>query len=185
MATQLSICNTAIMYISGNTITALTDGSVEADYLTIIFDDTVNEMLMEHPWSFALERTTLSGSAFTPSFEYSYAYTLPTDCLKVIDEYNGYDYKREGGYLLTDESSLDITYVKEVTDFSLPNPWFNKALSASLAMQMAFTILGSVQLQDRMTKMYSYYLMRAKTVDARQNPKKTAGDGSWITKRSQ
>lgn len=75
MATDnVSIANLAIKKLGGRKITSLTQsGSNEASAINDVYNDILDEVLSEHPWSFAQKRVALD-------------YTVPDDKTRTIDD---------------------------------------------------------------------------------------------------
>lgn len=82
----------------------------------------------------------------SPAYEYSYLYTLPTDCLRVItvnDEVVSDEWRIEGGSILTDDdTSIEIRYVKDVTDYTTMDVAFYECLAVYLAWELCDHITG-------------------------------------------
>ena len=85
----------------------------------------------------------------SPAYDYSYLYTLPSDCLKFIscnDEYTSDRWLREGGYILSNEdTSLKLKYVYDVTDYTLMDVEFYECLSTFVA----WTIIDHLSRSDQ------------------------------------
>ena len=73
-STQLAIANLVLAKIGSSAITSLTQtGSNEATAINAVYDDILEEILSEHPWTFAQKRIVLS-------------YTCPDDPSRTIDD---------------------------------------------------------------------------------------------------
>ena len=65
------------------------------------------------------KRVQLAANSVAPVIEYTYAYALPSDCLRVLKIHNGttdsiktaLDYKLEGRNVVTDESTVYLIYI--------------------------------------------------------------------------
>ena len=70
------------------------------------------------------KRVQLARNSTAPVIEYSYAYALPSDCLRVLKVHNGttdsiasnIDYKLEGRNVVTDEGTVYLIYIALDTD---------------------------------------------------------------------
>lgn len=191
---KVAISNAALTLLKGNTITSMDETRPEARYCNQFFDDALDELLGEHQWSFAIERATLSQSAESPAFGYTYKYTLPTSplCLSVVSIYDKNavkveptEYRIEGKYLLSDNDELYIKYVGRVSDYTLLPPVFRMALEYNLAAKLAHPITGSTNLVGFLTQQYEKYLRYAKTADNKQDEEVTWNDNDfpYITAR--
>ena len=70
-----------------------------------------------------------------------------------------------GRVLLTDESEAKILYVGRVTDATQFDTMFVDALTAKMAVDLAYPVTGSTALQAQMQKMYDNKLSEARSVD--------------------
>jgi hypothetical protein len=77
-------------------------------------------------------------SAVKAKYEFTYAYRLPTDLLRPLSFYGNYTYKIEGGYLYTNETSVELKYIASITD---PDDW-----SAEFVMALAYAIADMISL---------------------------------------
>lgn len=143
--TQVQIVNMALGMVGDYYISSMTEGTKQSTYAGIFWENTRDNLLRSYPWNFAIERASLARLASVPVWQYDYKYQLPNDCLKVLDvSPNGdfdisqtLDYRIEGRTVVTNETSVYIKYVKQVTDTSLFPPSFSKALSCDLALLFA------------------------------------------------
>lgn len=180
MASVVAICNVGLRLLGANTITAIDEGTKNADLCQDLWDDVLDAVLRDHPWNCAMERAQLSADVTGPLYEWGYSYTLPTDpyCLRVLgtsnDEYvddNGapmYPYVIEGRKILTDVSELYIKYTGRITDPNDFDSLIKNALSKAMAKELAYPITKSLQTLQAMTNLYGDAIMRAKQVDAQE-----------------
>lgn len=172
MATETSICNSALAKLGCPQIVALTDASKHAQFCTQFYATTRDEVLAAHRWNFAMKRATLVATT-APAFEWTYAYTLPTDCLRVI-QLNGYEttetrgeFSVEAGLLLTDESPAKIRYIAQITTASLFPTLFVEALATKLAANLAGPLTGSQTMAGEFMQQYEVITgPRARMCDA-------------------
>jgi len=176
MATDVSICSNALRRLGDSPITSLTDDTERARLCNAFFADARDSVLRSHPWNFAITRATLTKLTATPAYGYDYQYALPTNpyCLRVLGmEYPDYDFKIEndstfGRVLITNESTAKILYIARVTNAVLFDSMFVDVLTAKLAVDLAYPVTGSVQLQGQMEKLYQQKLSEARSVDGQE-----------------
>jgi len=176
MATDVSICSNALRRLGDAPITSLTDDTERARLCNAFFPDARDTVLRAHPWNFAITRASLPQLSDTPAYGYNYMYALPTDpyCLRVLEmSYPDYIFKIEndatnGRVLLTDESTAKILYIARITDPTLFDAMFVETLTSKLAVDLAYAITGSAQLQAQMEKMYQPKLSEARSVDGQE-----------------
>jgi len=121
----------------------------------------------------------------SPIFEYKYQFDLPTDCLRVVTEYNDYEFRIEGGKLITDASEPQIVYIKNITDYTLLPPKFRTALIDRLAHDLCLELKGSGKQTDSLYKKMNRSLKKARQTDAREGTPFTLPDGSWLDARTE
>src|SRR5690606_32256720 len=118
---------------------------------------------------FAITRATLAQVVYDAPFGFVYKYQLPADCLRVLKtEDSGTEWKVEGRYLLTDESSISIQYIKKVTDVSQFDPMFCEALALRLAADLAYALTQNASVQKNMIELYNDHMRVTRNADAQE-----------------
>ncbi len=143
---ETSICKQALGRIGALTIDNVeTDTSPQAIQCRLHYEQTRDSLIRSYPWRFASGRETLTVSVTTPDFEWDFQYPLPDDFMAEKSIYEGRfsaknfrNYDLEGNFLLTNESTMEIRYVKKVTDVSKFEPLFVK----DFIFQLADVLLG-------------------------------------------
>ena len=120
-----------------------------------------------------------------PIFRYAYKFSLPSDYLRMIEDYNEYEFQIENGFVVTDESEPQFYYIKNVTDYTLISPKFREALIARLAFELSMVLKGSGSMRDRLESEKIRALRKAKRADALEGTSPTLPDGSWLDARLQ
>lgn len=184
MPSEVDVCNDALSQIGASVITALDDGSVNANHCTRLYPQLRRSILRSHHWNFAEARIALAQDATAPIFEFAFSYALPTDLLK-IKEYNGATpttstltlfeiqlprrYKIEGRKLLTNDGVVNIVYVRDETD---PNIWdglFYQVVATWLASKLANAIMkDSRTAKDLKVEVIDLLLPMAAAVDGQE-----------------
>lgn len=201
MPSETSVANMALARIGGagdnGTITNLrTEDSKAARFCRIFFDDTRDAMLREHPWNFAVKRATLAQLATAPTFEFAYAFQLPADFLCMVRttyEAQGYlnaEYRIEaatsaGGKptLVTDDATMDIEYVAQVTD---PNQWdatFVDCFAQRLAAELAMPLTNNSAAAERLMTVYENKIRLAWHRDAQEGTPRVIEASDWVMAR--
>ena len=151
MASETDLLNDSLSQIGALPITAIDDGSVAANHCQRLFPALRDSLLRSHHWNFATRRAVLAAEATAPLFEFTYAYPLPADFLKIV-EFNGDSsvtslagrYTIEGGdgyrKLLTNDSTVQIVYLARVTNPDQWDPIFYQVLATWLASKLALAI---------------------------------------------
>jgi len=186
MASEVQICNVALSKLGEDSITALSEDSKAGRACNLIYADTRDNLLRAHPWNFAVTRQSLARLTTTPTYEFSYEYQLPTDCLKVLNldpEGDDVTFKVEGRKVLTDEATANILYVARITDPTIFDSLFIEVLSAKLAAELAVTLTESITLADFLHQKYEKALSEARGMDAQEGTPNNIIADAWIESR--
>lgn len=183
MASKVDIANFALNIIGASTISSLTENVKAAIVINQRFDSIRDAVFRSHPWNCLINRASLSQDSSTPAFGYEKQYILPTDplCLKVLEFSNGtltYPYDNmantdgspvfviEGRKLLTNEGTVKIKYVGQVTDTTLYDSTLVETLAAAIASEVAYALSGSSTLMNTTYQLYQEKLRAARFDDA-------------------
>jgi hypothetical protein len=149
---ETKICNMALGRIGAKRINDYDDASeraTEAILCRLHYETTRDSLLRSHWWRFARSRATLSRNTTDPDFEYSYAYDLPNDFLRMKKPYESdgvsellYTYSLEGKQLLSNETTMQIQYIRKVNDANEFDPLFVEVLVLQLALKMVTPLAG-------------------------------------------
>lgn len=198
MASQVDICNRALIKLGAGQITSITDNTKAARVLSGLWDTVRQAELSKRFWVFALTRTTMAALGTTPAWGFSYQYQLPTDFLKLaqindifiapglMDYRNGDDspYAIEGETLLTDFGApLKIRYVRDVTDAGTFDALFCDMLAARLAYEACYSITQSREGQNEAKEDYRASAREASISNAIAKPPQGLLDDSWMMGR--
>jgi len=186
-ATDLSICNNALVQLGNEPLLNLTDTTKKAVRLCVQFyDQTVEEVLRAYNWNCATVRDTLTVDETAPAWGFNFRYALPADCLRVIGfSSESVNWKIENGYILADTDGGEISYIKLITAADM-DALLRSAVSARLAAYLAFPLTNSATVAKAMFDLYKEKLADAHTMDAFENGtgEHLASD-TWINARGQ
>ena len=168
----VEIANMALAMIGTNPILTLSDTSVQAQMADRFYATTRDEVISSHRWNFAMRRAALVAATPAPSFEWDFAYTLPTGCLRVV-QLNGYEptealgeFVIENNQLLTDANPAQVRYIVRVTDTTAFPPLFVSALATLLAARIAPSLGVSPSIVEALeSKYYSLTGPKARMAD--------------------
>jgi len=191
MSSVVDICNSALYKIGASRISTLTEQNKAARICNDIFAKIRDEVLRAHPWNFATKRIQLAREVDTPTFGYSYQYALPTDCLRVLgvsgDSNLGTSvhiaHKIEGRKLLTNEETVFIKYIFRETNTGNYEANFVEALAFRLAQELAYPMVQSADLTDKMKKNYREWIADARTFDAQEGTPEDVIDDVFLNAR--
>lgn len=155
---ETSICNMALGRIgsrrgvTGEMSDVETDTTIQGIHCRQHYEQTRNVLLKSHMWRFATKRAVLAPPTTTSEFEYDYKYNLPDDFLRLrsIYEYSPrfqyYKYAIEGTNIYSDEDSLDIRYIRKVTDVNDFDVLFTELFVLKLARKLVMPLTQEVSI---------------------------------------
>lgn len=178
MSTKLQICQRALIEIGDAPITSLTQGTPAANACNDYFEIIAREVIREGSWTSTLKRVALVDSGVTPVFEYGEEYNLPSDFIKLIKVNEDYpeqvDHKIEGTKLVTNETSIDILYVADIS--SSPEDFdqnLETAVVYKLAGFLAFYLTANRALRNDLYAAYERELTKGLAHDGQQGSRST------------
>jgi hypothetical protein len=199
MASEVGIANAALIKLGADRITSLEDNVDRARVLNARYADVRDAELRRHRWLFSLARHSLPADATVPMFGYDYQYTLPADCLRVI-QVNDYDlgpnlsdyraapmqlWSIEGRKIYTSlPPPLKVRTIQRITDTGLYDPCFVEALAARLAYECCERITQSDSKRQLALADYRLAIREAIQANALEVAPGDTTDDSWISVRS-
>ena len=190
MATSnVSICNLALQKLGAARISALDEASKNARECNVCFEHLRDGELRSNKWKFALTRATLAASATTPDFTYTYAFPLPNDCLRpMFPARLGLDWKVENhqgapAILTNDGNTLEVRYIKKVTDPTIFDPLFVEALACKIALHLCEALTQSNPKKDAAERAYLYSIREAKRLNAIEIGTQKQPVDEWVVAR--
>ena len=181
----IDICNSALQRVGATTILSLSDNSPEARACSVAYDSNRRDELRKHRWNFATQRAVLAPDSTAPAFDFDYAFTLPSDCLRVIRP-NTYDldWVVEGRKILTNDSAtLYLRYVADITDVTQWDASFYNVCSAALAIDICERLTQSNSKKQLLMGDYNDVIRNARRVDAFESGPEDAPEDDWWVAR--
>ena len=156
ISSKTEICNLALDMLGGNTVLNIDNPETATEEVAERwYDQTRKQVLREHPWKFAIKRVVLAPSNVAPVYEYSTAFPVPSDFIRLLDVQNSDgqtlfdDYQlenHEGGLAVLSRDSattLRLRYIFDITDISKFSADFITYLAMTLALAMAYKMTQS------------------------------------------
>ena len=167
MASTVDICNGALNQLGATTILSLTEDSKNARLCNSRYTQVRDGLFRTHPWNCLQKRVELAVDTTAPAWGFSYAYTLPADCLRLLRilDYDS-NYKVEGRKILSNTSSMKILYIGRITDPNEYDELLRETLSAALGSDIAYGITSSNPVAQNMYELFQDKLRDARFVDA-------------------
>ena len=177
MASVVDICNSALNLLGASTISIITEDTKNARLCNQRYEPIRNRVFRSHNWNCLIKRVQLAQDSTGPVIEYTYGYTLPSDCLRVLKVHNGttdsiasaLDYKVEGRKIVTDEGTVYLVYVALDTDPTNYDSYLYEAVSHQLAADLAYAITNNSTLANQYMSRADERLREARFIDATEN----------------
>jgi hypothetical protein len=165
--TDIQICNLALARLGDARITSLSDATAQAQYCSLFYAQTLEELQTEFDWQFCRKLASLTADATSPAFGYARRFAVPSDFLRLI-RLNGIDedenfskWEIVDGFIHTDLAApAQIEYIAHVTDAAKFPAVFVEILSAKLATNLAMPLTGSKDLFAQMAEVFSANMQR-------------------------
>lgn len=194
MASVPDICNLALGHLGDSaTVTSISppDGSIQAAHCQRLYPIARDIVLEKHPWSFATVRV-VAASVTNPLVSWSYAYALPTNCLRLVSvlpqtvqddtatepfiiEQDG----SGGGVVYCNTQAATFRHIIRVTDTTKYSSSVVETISYRLASFLAGPVLKGkvgVQMSGSMMSLFKDTLATAQELDANQSRTDTIKD---------
>lgn len=141
---ETRICNMSLSDLGAKRINNFeTDDSKQAILCRLHYEPTRDALIRSHWWRFARARATLSQDTTDPDFEWDNQFILPNDYLRFrsIEEESGYTSRSrrhaiEGDRFLTNFSTVNMRYIRRVTDVTKFDPLFVQVLVLQLDLKL-------------------------------------------------
>jgi len=194
------LCNQALARLGGHRINSYEDAGdtkVEAVYCRLFYEQTIRALQRSHLWRFAKARVQLSQDTTDPEFQWTYAYHLPADFLRLIGVYSGsdlldgrtyYSYELEGVRLMTDESTVYLKYIKWVPEVPSWDALFTDLAILTLARKLVIPLSQDLKLKQDVDKDFVLLERRVRAMDRNEmshmgrEDLKTWQDARWNDK---
>lgn len=184
---SIALCSRALLKIGADTITSFDEGTAEAEIAANLYPTTRDALLSVHPWNFATGQTVLAQLSVEPVADFTYAYQLPSDLLRVLsagegEQGRGIRFRVAERRLHADTTEVVLTYIFRPQELDFP-PFFDQALIVRLAAEFCIPLTGSTSRAEMLEKLAEAELRRAKLIDAQQETPGRIDDFTLIDAR--
>lgn len=194
-ADKLTLINAACRELGEPRISdiSLIDETKVGRELNAVYDEARLEALRDYYWSFSRTRAELTRSDATGAIlqEWLYSYAKPSGWVRTIgmsptgdftDNLTS-DYADEGGVILSNNTTLYMLYVTNVTDETKFDALFDVAFPMLMASKVVTTVAQSGTLQDRLRDMLSDKRLQSQAISAGDGGLKPRRTGRWRSAR--
>lgn len=189
MASQVEVCNAALVKCGASRITSLDDGTKQANLLSAIWELKRDAELQANWWTFAITRAEVAALADEPLGDWTYQYPVPSGFLSMVQigtDLSAYEaddgplFEIEGGRILTDMGApLFMRYVQRVTNTGAFTPLFAEALACRLAVEACEPLTQSLSKKETLIAQYRQAIREARRVNAIELPPRRHATTSW------
>lgn len=192
MSSDVEICNLALQKLGAARITSLTEDSRNARSCNTAYGPMRDRELRTHVWNFARKRVVLAPDATAPVFDFLYAFSIPSDSLRVLPPNdNDLDWQIEGGKILTNtvrtisggSAALNLVYIAQITDANAMDAAFRDALACKIAEQICEEITQSSDKKQAAVDGYKRAISDAKLANAIEQISADPPTDTWDTAR--
>jgi hypothetical protein len=188
-SSTLQIFNSALTILGAQRIAAIGEDSknfrsCDSEYVAVRDSE-----LRAHTWRFAVKRAVLSPDVAVPAFDYSFAFAIPADCLRILPPSRlGLDWSLELHNslrcILTNEGdTLNLVYISRVVDPNLFDPNFVDAVSAALALIICEDLTQSTSKFEKAERMYKLAVSEARRMNSFEKVADEGPEDSWVAAR--
>lgn len=152
-ASEVLIANFALDRLGAGVIDSFNDDTKEANIMNRWYSLTRDAKLREFAWRFSIHREVLMPSSTAPAFGSAKAFPLPNGCLRVLLPSVRVDWEIENvdnvPHLLScGVDSVNLRFIKRVTEASIFDPLFINVLALELALATCESITQSTTKKD-------------------------------------
>jgi hypothetical protein len=185
---NIALCSRALLKVGANTISSFDEGTAEAEIAANLYQSIIDATLSSYPWSFATAQATLPRLSAKPIADYSFAYQLPPDFLRVISAGSkkrgrGVDYKISENRLHTNSSNVTLTYIFRPKEKNFP-AFFDQTIISKLAAEFCLPLTESTSRAEFLIKQAEKDFNYSKLIDSQQAVPQAIENFSLIEVRS-
>lgn len=199
MPSVVDICNLALARIGDEaTVTSIdpAEGSSQAEHCARFYPIARDTLLELHDWRFATKRVLLALSSGSDLFEWGYAYTLPSNHIRILkvlpetasaqNDSEDFDQMVDAddvAVILTNCEEASLIYTTRVTDTTKFSPLFIDALGWLLASYLAGPVIkgdaGKAESKASLAH-FNLALGQARTSNANQRQTQPTHTPVWM-----
>ncbi|AOE41233.1 hypothetical protein BEE12_16070 [Pantoea agglomerans] len=184
---DVGICSAALMSLGGSPINSFDEDTEGARIVAGVYPLARNELLRAHPWNCAIKRVRLASDAQSPAFGFSNQFTLPGDWIRLDSISNGgvqiYDYKVEGGKILTNYGSIDLLYVSLNDRVETWDAHLVSLMVQLMRAKIAYAVTRDLNAERVASAQYESALKLARAIDGQEDPAQSIGAGGILEAR--
>ena len=184
MASSIDIASNALILIGDEPINSFTEPGAGATAAANLYQTTYEDVLAEHPWTFATKWQKLNQLAAVPDplINFKFGYQVPTDSIAIWQIKPHSDYQIVDNILYSNQNELLARYMYAPNETSLP-PYFVKALEYKLASERAISVTEDDNKNALYERKFIKALAKARSRDSQSKPQQPIIDSPFIDVR--
>jgi hypothetical protein len=166
---DIRICAAALQLIGAEEIGSFDDETREARLCAAIYPTLKENLLQKNTWRFSVRQEQLNRLVATPLFGFNYAYSLPSDFLRLIGKSNtSIPHQIFENKVYTDSDTLYANLQYNVDAQYFPG-YFVHLMQLELAGLLASALLEDENKTDKFMVFAQRQLMIARNIDSQNN----------------
>lgn len=173
MATDISICRTALYLVGANEINAFDDATREARLCSALYETTKLALIQKHRWSFSLEQVSLAKTVNEGLFGYKYEFQIPVNSLRVFMKdklANRYTIRQDKLY--ADDDTVEILHQIDPGESEYP-AHFVRALEFRMAEVLALALNQDESMSQLYERKFYSVMRESRGIDGQNQPNPT------------
>lgn len=184
---RLPVINTGLGLVGGGVISEIDDGSIEANFALLFWDDII-EWAFSHPWTWAKTQKRLNSLEPDPTARFEHAWQIPIDMIRVLTvTRNGdpieYDIYKDKVFTVWNENN---TLVMDYIAYRDIQEW-PPAFKVAIAFKIAEMFMRYTKTQEGIEEIYKdlseIWMRRAKSIDAQTTRSKKIRTNRFLATR--
>lgn len=176
LQTKIQIWNMTLDILKEQPLASVSDAKATALWLARNYDQQRDFLMESMLWKFALTRASIAADGTAPSWGWTYQYTAPTDCMRIIPPtYQGkwmgtpIPYESENSKIMMNVAGpLYLRYITRITNEGLFTNGFVEMLSLRLARKLAHWMTGKASMIEAIDKQLQETVDIVRTTEAVQ-----------------
>lgn len=185
-ASAVFICSNALLLLGDSPIADFSENNDRTRLVANLYEQKRDAVLRAHPWNCAIKRVMLAPDTDAPAFGYAHQFSLPSDCLRVLqvgEDGDTDDFSVEGRKLLCDTQTCRLRYLFRNEDESTWDASLVEAMTRIMVAALAYPITKSTSKQELDETIIREVLKSARAVDGLESSGDTLGDFPLLANR--
>lgn len=191
ISSDVEIVNAALQKLGLESINDFDTDDAKARLAKATYAQIRDDLLRQHRWNFAIKRASLAATTLpTGVWDYTYAMSLPSDCLRILEledegvEKDETNWEVEGAYILTNLTPpCKVKYIYRNVDVQSYDPNFIDVLIERLMSEWVEPLVKATNLAEWKAKVYTDKLRLGRSMDGKEATPKELESSTYINSR--